>query len=254
MDSSRALAPLHLASALLLLITPLACGDDGGGGTTAATTSGDSNDTRPPMFTETDIAGTETETGTACTQEVTEVDADTVTSFGGEFSANDILAAVGGTRTGTLTWSEDMVLSEAYRGTALPVSLEITYDGGAITLTEASMGMDALDCVSHLEIEVTVALTSDSGEFAETRAGILRAYAPDFVVADERFALFPPPLTGALDLDALVAEGLSLNSMELGYVFLGDTDINGVLNGSGYDAEPDEVFSQQLAYITLGEP
>src|SRR5262245_21596713 len=84
------------------------------------------------------------------------------------YSADDILASLRGKRTGTLTWSD---------GTSpTGLSADIGYDGRA----------GYSPTCKHNEIDVTVALSTDDGAFAESLNAALFAADPD---------------SGAFDLD-----------------------------------------------------
>jgi hypothetical protein len=76
------------------------------------------------------------------------------------YSADDILASLGGTHTATLTWSD---------GTTTGLVADVTYDGRA--------GFSP-SCKQN-EVDVAVALSTDDGAFAESLNAELFAPAPD---------------------------------------------------------------------------
>ncbi|MCA9662805.1 MAG: hypothetical protein KC486_30985 [Myxococcales bacterium] len=270
-----------LTPAVALALAPLACsGDDTGTSDTATTgsgsTSGSTSDTSSSSTTDdsTTTAASDSETGTTdtsdatgttmdgttandsgdgdCVEESTVLAADEASPLG--FSADDALAGISGPRSGTLTWVDEMIISDAYRGTELPITLGVAYDGGAITFVEATDNGEVPDpnCVSRVEIEVKVDFASDGGEFAETGAGIVRATSADAVELYPH-KLFPPALTGTLDLDALMGLDLTLDGMDLLGTFDADKATGGV-NGEASDPNLGSIGYGSLATLVAGAP
>jgi hypothetical protein len=198
-------------------------------------------------------ATTSNESGDSdCVEESTVLAADEASPLG--FSADEALAGISGTRSGTLTWVDEMIISDEFRATELPITLALAYDGGAITFVEATDSGEVPDpfCVSRVEIEVKVDFASDGGEFAETGAGIVRATSADAVELYP-LKLFPPALTGTLDLDALMGLDLTLDGMDL----LGTLDADkatGSVNGEASDPNLGSIGYGSLAILVAGAP
>ncbi len=168
------------------------------------------------------------------------------------FSAMEALEGLVGARSGTLTWIDEMIISDEYRGQELPITLTLNYDAGTIFYIEATDNGEFPDdsCVNRLAITVTVDLSSEAGELSETREAVVWTTALGTLQL-EPIDLIPPGLTGDLDTTALMGLGLTLETLDLFATFAADEAIAG-LNGSLNDPDLGDVGYGSIASIVTG--
>lgn len=219
--------------------------------TTTSTTTNTTEATTDPGTTTMD--GTTNDSGNdSCIEESTPLDVGESSVLG--FSATEALNGLVGARNGTLTWIDEMSISDEFRGQELPITLTLTYKAGAVNYIEATDNGDFPDdsCVNRLEIAITVELTSDGGELSETHDAVVWATALGELQL-EPVDLIPPGLTGNLDPAALPGQGLTLESLDL-YATFGADETNGGLNGSLNNAELDISVYGSMANVVVGAP
>ncbi len=124
------------------------------------------------------------EAGAGCTDSYTELAADEVSALG--FSADEVLAAIAGSRSETLQWAD---------GPQTSITVEAIHTGGPIRFVDSEPtphdgGMDLLaaaHCEDRVEIEAQVTVTTDDGLLNETFDVMLAADEPtsaDFTASD----------------------------------------------------------------------
>jgi len=109
----------------------------------------------------------------------------------GVLSGQQVLDATRPSYAATLTYSDDSTTG---------LGVDVTYDGGAIVCHPAILappGSAAPDLPAHVEVEVTVGLTSDDGAFDESFTTLLDAFSPAAATFSER--ILEEDLTGTFD-------------------------------------------------------
>lgn len=197
-----------------LALTAFGCGGSGGGAT-----GGSANGGLPGtggVIQQTGGSGGIIGNG-ECTETTTDVAPDSQTALG--FSANDLLATVGGARQSDLYWMpSNLYATNSLAGTATPLTLEVTL---STTLSPTyvdsqgggcpSGGLPAcIECRSRLLVPVDMAIATGDGALNEHVAFVLEAYdaaTPTFV----------------FDVDAasLVGTYLSAVTPQTGYTAVG---------------------------------
>lgn len=253
----------------VLAITLAACTSDDSA--TSATSTGDATGSTAATETSTDTStdtstgsttgpGTTTMEGTTgndsgpvdCIEMPTPLDVGEASALG--FSATEALEGLVGARSGTLTWIDEMTISDEFRGQELPITLTLSYDAGAIFYIEATEDgqFPGESCVNRLEIAVKVDLSSEGGELSETRDAVVWTTALGTLKL-EPVDLIPPNLTGTLDTAALPGVGLTLESLDL-YTTFGTDEATGGLNGSLNNEALDIDIYGTMADLVVGAP
>lgn len=207
--------PLAVSLAALLACSVDKGGDDGESGTSGGTAGSDSVGTTSAGSGSGDepTTGSTGEGNAPCVDTPTVLAVDEVSTLG--FSAEELLAGKLGPRATTLQFaSEPTVLDPAWKGKALPLTVELRHEGGEVRFVDSEPNPDYDDsgnesgfpgeCIDRLEVDVTLDFVTQAGELDEQRPGVLRATTVDR--ADVQVDLLPPALTGSLDPTTLYTD------------------------------------------------
>lgn len=207
---------LAVSLAALLACSVDKGGDDGEGGSSGGTAGSDSAGTTsagPGSTGDEPTTGLVGEGDAPCVDTPTVLAVDEASTLG--FSAEQLLADKLGPRATTLQFaSEPTVLDPAWKGKALPLTVELRHEGGEVRFIDSEPNPDYDDsgnesgppseCVDRLEVDVTLDFVTAAGELDEHRPGVLTATAVER--ADVQVDLLPPALTGSLDPTTLYSD------------------------------------------------
>lgn len=175
------------------------------------------------------------EAGAGCTDTYTDLAIDEVSPMG--FSADEVLAAIAGSRSETLQWSD---------GSHTSVTVEATYGGGLTRFvdsepTPSDGGMEnaaAALCEDRVEIEAQVSVSTDDGllnEIFDVMLGADESTSADFTVSD----LAPADLVGAYEIREIDTAQYDTVAVSV-HVGIGEEDTWGQVSEFGEYAEVDD--------------
>lgn len=241
-----------------------ATGDELSGSATGQPTSGDSLSAGTVDPTDPADTGAVEETGQTsdsdgdgCVDTPTPLALEDDTPLG--FTPAQALAGQTGPRSGTATWTPDGFVHADLKGTSMPITLRLEYTGGPIVFVESSPGVNGVQelpepifCESRLEITVDVELTSEGGELAERREGVVRTTAVGSLQLT-RLELVPPGFMGSFTPAQIVDPPLTLESFDVG-AELSPSEAGGSFNGGVSDPMLGSLGYGVLASVAVGAP